>query len=268
MPHLRLICLLAFFCFPLAAHAQDLNEELLEAARKSDAERVKALLAQGANANTKSAYGVTPLGFACSRGSVEVVKVLLENGAEVNVQDTFYKTTPFGMIMMGKKANPEIMRLLIEKGAKETDQALNYAITNNHLDLAKTALAKGAFKQEALDKFLRVATKNNRAEIVALLKTAGAKELLEFKVDAETLKKYEGTFKNPQFTLNFKIKDGRLIVLSDGFESPLLPLKEHIFEVERANGLTAIFTLEGDQVTGLKWQHPNGEMILQKGNAK
>ncbi|HEX4947609.1 MAG TPA: ankyrin repeat domain-containing protein [Blastocatellia bacterium] len=266
MLKLRVICLLLIL--PLFAYAQDANEELLEAARKSDVEKVKALLAKGANVNAKSPYGVTPLGFACSRGSVEVVKVLLDHGAEVNVTDTFYRTTPFGMVTMGKKANPEIMRMLIEKGAKETDQALNYAITNNHPELAKTALAKGTFKQEVLDKALRNALKSNRTDIIAMLKNAGAKELPEFKVDAETLKKYEGAFKNPQFTLNFKVKDDKLTVTSDGFESPLLPLKEHTFEVERANGIVVTFTLEANQVTSLSWKTANGEVVLKKGDAK
>lgn len=262
----RVICLLLFL--PLLAFAQDVNEELLEAARKSDAEKVKALLAKGANVNAKSPYGVTPLGFACSRGSVEVVKVLLDNGAEVNVTDTFYKTTPFGMIMMGKKANPEIMLLLLEKGAKETDQAMNYAINNNHPVLAKTALAKGTFKQEALDKYLRVASKKGQPEIVEALKAAGAKELAEYKVDAETLKLYEGTFKGPQLSLNFKVKDNQLIVSSDGFESALLPLRQHTFEVERANSITVTFKLEADKVISLSWKTPNGEFAAQKGDAK
>jgi hypothetical protein len=262
----RVICLLLLL--PLLAYAQDANEELLEAARKSDVERVKALLAKGANVNAKSPYGVTPLGFACSRGSVEVVKVLLDNGAEVNVTDTFYRTTPFGMVTMGKKPNAEIMRLLIEKGAKETDQALNYAITNNHPELAKTALAKGTFKQEVLDKALRNATKANRAEMVEMLKKAGAKELVEFKVDAETLKLYEGTFKSPQFSLSFNVKENQLIVTSDGFESTLLPLKQHTFEVERANGIVVTFKLEADKVVSLSWKTANGEFVAQKGDAK
>lgn len=268
MTNLRVIFLLLCLSFPLVAHAQDANEELLEAARKSDVERAKTLLAKGANVNAKSEYGVTPLGFACSRGSVEMVKLLLDNGAEVNVQDTFYKATPYGMMSIGKKSNPEIMRLLIEKGARETDQALNYAITNNHPELAKTALAKGKFQQDALDKALRTATKSNRVEIMELLKSAGAKEWVEYKVDAETLKLYEGTFKSPQFTLNFKVADGKLTVARDSFESPLLPLRQHTFEVEKANNITVIFKLEADKVVGLNWKTANSEVVLQKGDAK
>lgn len=264
---LRRVCAL-LLCLPLLAFAQDNNEELLDAARNGEMEKVKALLAKGANVNAKSPYGVTPLGFACSRGNVEMVKLLLDNGAEVNVTDTFYKTTPFNMMAMGKKQNPEIMRMLIEKGAKETEQGLSYAIANNHPELAKAALAKGKFRQEVLDKALRTATKSQRADIAEMLKATGAKETVEYKVEAAALKLYEGTFKNPQMTLSFSLKEDRLTVKSDGFESPLLPLKQHVFEVERSNAILVTFKVEGDKVVGLAWKAANGEMTLQKGDTK
>ena len=83
--------LLLFFLSPTArAGAEDLNEELLIAARKSDALAVKALLAKGADVNAKTSYGVTALSFAADRGSLEIVKSLLEHGADVNATDTFY----------------------------------------------------------------------------------------------------------------------------------------------------------------------------------
>ena len=261
----RVICLLLFL--PLLAFAQDVNDELLEAARKSDVEKVRALLAKGANVNAKSPYGVTPLGFACSRGSVEIVKLLLENGAEVNVTDTFYRTTPFGMVTMGKNAKPEIMQMLLEKGAKEADQAMSYAINNNHPSLTKVALAKGNFKQEALDKYLRAALKKAQPENVEALKAAGAIELPEFKIEAEALKKYEGTFKGDGLTAVFQVKEGKLTGLANGQELSVLPLKLHIFENAEA-GVTVTFTVDGEKITGVALKFPNQQMSLKKEEAK
>ena len=265
MPKLLLLCLLAVL-LPFAATAQDLNEELLAAARKSDVEKVKALLAKGADVNAKSPYGATPLFFACDRGSVEVVRVLLENGADANVRDKFYGATPLGWAL--GKGKPEIIRLLLEKGAKETDQAMNFAVNGNHVEVARAALAKGGFKQEALDKYLAIATRKGNTEIAELLRGAGAKPMAEFRVDAETLKLYEGTFKNENFTLTFKVKDGKLLVASNGFDSEMIPLRQHTFEVEQANGITVIFNLEGDRVISLNWKTANGEAVLKKGDAK
>lgn len=265
MPKLLLLCLLAVL-LPFAVAAQGLNEELLAAARKSDVEKVKALLAKGADVNAKSPYGATPLFFACDRGSVEVVRALLESGADANVRDKFYGATPLGWAL--SKGKPEIIRLLVEKGAKETDQAMNFAVNGNHLEVAKAALAKGGFKQEALDKFLAAATRKGHAEIIELLKGAGAKPTAEFRVDAETLKLYEGAYKNENLTLTFKIKDGKLLVASPGFDSEMIPIRQHTFEVEQADGVTVIFKLEGDRVVSLSWKTSNGETVLKKGETK
>lgn len=263
---LRRVCAL-LLCLPLLAFAQDNNEELLDAARNGEMEKVKALLAKGANVNAKSPYGVTPLGFACSRGNVEMVKLLLDNGAEVNVTDTFYKTTPFNMMAMGKKQNPEIMRMLIEKGAKETTQAINFAINNNHLVLAQTVLAKARFNQDDLDKYLRVAHKKGQKEIAEALKAAGAKEWPAFKIEPEALKKYEGTFKGDNLTAVFQVKDGTLMASANGDTSALLPLKLHLFE-DVDDGILVTFTLEGDNVTGVALKFPNRLMNLKKEMAK
>ncbi len=224
----RVICLLALLSVCCAVAAQDMNEDLLEAARKSDAAKVKDLLAKGANVNAKSPYGATPLFFACDRGSVEVVKVLLEHGADVNVQDTFYRATPLAWAL--NKGKPEIIKLLVEGGAKGLDQAMNFAVNGNHLEVAKVTLAKADFNQETLDKYLRAANKKGQKEIVEALKAAGAKELPEFKIEAEALKRYEGTFKGDNLTAVFKMKEGTLIVSANGDDSVLLPLKLHTFE--------------------------------------
>lgn len=266
MLNLRAVCLLFVFSLPLTALAQDINEELLAAARKSDIVKVKELLAKGANVNAKSPYGATPLFFACDRGNVEVIKILLESGADANIQDTFYHATPLGWAM--NKGKPEIIKLLVEAGAKDLNQAMNFAINGNHLELVKVTLAKATFKQDDLDKYLRAANKKGQKEIAESLKAAGAKELTEIKLDPETLKMYEGMYKNERFSLNFKIKDGKLTVSSDGFESAVTPLRQHTFEVEQATGITAIFNLEGDKVVSVNWKSANGEFTLKKGEAK
>ena len=77
MPKLRFLCFLLVLLLPFSSSAQNLNDELLAATRKSDVEKVRALLAKGADVNAKSPYGATPLFFACDRSNIEVVTVLL-----------------------------------------------------------------------------------------------------------------------------------------------------------------------------------------------
>ena len=59
-----------------------LDQALLDAAIAGDAERVETLIGQGADAGAANRYDVTALSFAADRGHVDVVRVLLEAGAE------------------------------------------------------------------------------------------------------------------------------------------------------------------------------------------
>ena len=67
---------------------------LLEAARQGDRAKVEALLNEGADIDSRSRYGATPLFFAADRGHLDLVRLLVERGAELDIEDTFYRTSP------------------------------------------------------------------------------------------------------------------------------------------------------------------------------
>src|SRR5215475_5035596 len=227
---------------PVMAFAQNLNDDLIAAARKSDVEAVKGLLAKGADPNAKSPYGATPLFFACDRGNLEIVKLLVERGADVNVRDTFYKST-----------------------------AVGWAVSKNHVDIVKLLLEIGGFKPEEMTDFLTMAERNKKVDIAEILKKAGAqpKPKIEYKIDQERLSFYEGRFKGEQFELSVKIKDGKLTcAIERDFESALNPVGEHAFDVERTGGAIITFKVEENKVTGLSWKNAGREIVLKKMEAK
>ena len=61
-------------------------EQFQDAARKGDAATVNKLLDEGVDVNTKFRYNATALFYACDHGHLEVVKVLLDHGADMTHQ--------------------------------------------------------------------------------------------------------------------------------------------------------------------------------------
>ncbi len=264
------VLLLLFSLFPVAALAQNLNEDLIAAARKSDVEAVKELLAKGADPNARTRYGATPLFFACDRGNLEIVKLLIERGADVNAKDTFYNSTAVGWAV--SKNHVAIVKLLLEKGANSKQIVMRSAIGGAKPEIVKMLLEMGGFTSEEMTDFLAMAERSKQAEIVETLKKAGAqpKPKVEYKVEPEKLALYEGRFKGEQFEMVVKIKDGKLTCsIEKQFESALNPVGERAFDVEQAGGaVTATFIVEENKVTGLRWKYPGGEIVLKKMEAK
>jgi ankyrin repeat protein len=93
--------------------AEKLRPDLFLAIGRQDADAVKALLAQGADPNARNTIQMTALMIAAKTGSVEVVNALLAAGAEVNAPSPFGSALTFA----GFDSKPEMMRLLLDKGA-------------------------------------------------------------------------------------------------------------------------------------------------------
>ena len=70
------------------------GESLRQAARDGKLENVKSALSAGVDVDATTEYGTTALFFACDRGHQDIVDFLLNNGANPNAKDTFYKATP------------------------------------------------------------------------------------------------------------------------------------------------------------------------------
>ena len=125
------------------------DKSLLDAFTDNNFERMKSAITSGANVNVKDMIGWPLLNKAVFKNKTEVVKILLENGADVNAksEDGF---TPLMMAF----GNIEIMTLLLELGADvnaKTKNGMtslmigikNYSVHEN-FDGIKLLLEKGA----------------------------------------------------------------------------------------------------------------------------
>src|SRR4029078_3773837 len=80
-------------------------------------EKVELLLAGGAKVDAKSKMGRTPLIIAAATpGNVETVKLLLARGANVNDQDQFGDTC---LTSAAKRGDAEMVKTLVEAGAND-----------------------------------------------------------------------------------------------------------------------------------------------------
>jgi hypothetical protein len=178
-----------------AGWADDLTDDLLAASRKGDVAQVKALLDKGANVNSKSPYGSTPLFFACDRGHVEVVKLLIDRGADINVEDTFYHANALSWAV--QKNRFEIVKLLLDRGAKSPGDVVLAGAQTATPELIKIGLDKGPIPKATLSDALVAATRSKNEQTIAMLKAAGAvppEPVKTVELEPAILQGYAGTF--------------------------------------------------------------------------
>jgi ankyrin repeat protein len=244
------------FALAFSTLAQDNNEAFFAAARKGDVAAVKAFLDKGVDVNAKTQYGATALAYACDKGHTELVKLLLERGANPNVRDTFYNATP--MSWAAPKGYVEIVKLLVEKGATEKGDALNVGVEKGSVELVKLVLDKGDVAAGTLTKALTKAEEAKQAEIVDLLKKAGAKPFE--KLSEEQLKSYAGFYKNEQLgDFNFAVKDGKLTAkFNTQSWLTLGAVNQTTFTVIEFDGITLIFAMEADKAKSVTLKQNGG----------
>ena len=262
----RIALLCALLLLPSAALAQDpkqaLNEQLYEAVRKGDLAAVKSLLDKGADANAKFRYGATVLFKAAERGHAEIAKLLIERGVDVNVRDTFYQAT--AMYWALDKGHVGVVRAILEKDPSSVDDVLMNGARGGNVEMLRVALDRGGAKPETLTTALVAATKENKADIIEMLKKAGAQPPPE--VDAATLQTYVGKYKAEQgLEVTFSVKEGQLYGTATGQPTlTFISVDKTTFRPMEFDGLTITFNVEGDKVTGFTFKQGSTTMLLKK----
>lgn len=102
-----------------ASGKQKLDQQLLVLVRQESDnvsfEKVKKLLELGANVNSRSKDGSTPLMYAARSGLVDVCKLLIECGADSNAQNSL-GVTPLMKAVLSESV--ELCKVLLEHGAQ------------------------------------------------------------------------------------------------------------------------------------------------------
>jgi uncharacterized protein len=150
---------------------------LMKAVKNNDVALVKELIKQDVNVNELDANQDAPLIMAAYKGYTDIVKLLLEAGADVAVVDPGMKATaPHAAAYAG---NAEAAQLLIEykidmdkQGPYNGYTALHDAVWQNNVETAKILIEAGAnlhIKSNTGETALDLAKSRNYEKIVALI---------------------------------------------------------------------------------------------------
>lgn len=172
--------LLAFNGVREMAAKRKLNNELVAAVYHRNTLPAKLLLARGAEPNTKGPKGVMPLSWAASYGDLELMKALLDAGADPICRGGWLPA----LQMAVDHGNADAVDLLLERGADPNYEnrnspgswALVIAVEGGKTRIVKALLRAGA-DPNTLDHstpLLAVARKKKSELIVAALLAAGA----------------------------------------------------------------------------------------------
>jgi uncharacterized protein len=150
---------------------------LMQAINKNDINRVQKLIQQGVNVNELDANQDAPLVMAAYKGYTEIVKLLLEAGADIAAVDPDMKATALHAAAYAGRT--EAAKLLIaykididKQGPYNGYTALHDAIWQNNIETAKVLIeAKANVKIKSKDGQtpLELARARNRKEIIALI---------------------------------------------------------------------------------------------------
>lgn len=180
------------------------NDDFIEAAKRSDLAAVKSLLARGANINARENVGLTAsigasgqlnsdkangnvgytaLIIASENGDKEIVQFLLAKGAAVNTVEGIFGDT--ALIKAAWANQKEVVQMLLAKGAVVNARAYNGntalmgAAASGDKEVVQLLLAKGAsvnLKGKDGKTALTHAVESDQKDVADFLRAHGAKE--------------------------------------------------------------------------------------------
>ena len=259
------------------ALAQD-AQALFAAVQDSDLAAVRAALDAGTDVDAVNDYGSTALFFAADRGSAEITRLLLERGADPNAEDTFYGATPLVWAMSNGHA--DIAVILLQHGSDGVGGVLLQSLRGGDTDTALAAIATGPLPSRVRDQALELAEQGDHEELLEALRSAevvDAPAPAPFELDASTLPRYEGMYRNERVGVMVEIvaRDDTLVVTRDGNETIFEATGPNAFAA--ANGARFTFggrggsiefarLIDGEENIGLGPVDPEEAELIRRGN--
>ena len=164
----------------IVANAQ--GQDIFDAIKNNDLRTIRSIIESDPKIiNVKNLNGWTPLYQACQNDvQIDMLKYLIENGADVNISDNFGFSPLHSLAVIGYGGG---VALLLSNNADVNLKSFNkttpfhFACHNGHVNIVKLMLAHGAdvsAKNSDGDTPLNFASKSGSREILDLLLDSGA----------------------------------------------------------------------------------------------
>src|SRR5687767_11327812 len=128
--------------------SNSLDETLLNAALVNDFRGVTQAVERGANVNAKARYNMTALLYAARNANLEMVKFLIDRGADIAVEEVYYGRSAFRTAVAGGQI--EMVRYLLEKAAPAGPEILPFVLQRKDFELLRSALSRAKIPDSLL----------------------------------------------------------------------------------------------------------------------
>lgn len=203
----------------LLFQAAQSGDALLDAARDGDVAEARRLLDAGVDVNFGNRYQATALFFAADKGDLEMVRLLVERGARLDVRDTFYQMSAIARALSND--HRDVALYLLERNPGDADGVLATAMRSDDAELARAALASGGVTREAYDEARATSSGELRSVIDASPRPAPSSA--RWNPAREELEALVGRYQNETTDVAAEVAlDGeRLVFREDGATRPL-----------------------------------------------
>ena len=248
MSFLSLILLVMALQAPAANSTAD--TALLDAAQQNDLSAVTRALQQGARVNAKTRYDATALMLGAMNGNIEIVRLLIERGADMNVRDTFYGFTPMAAAMMNGRA--DVIRFLVEQGSPETLNALALALQTKNIPLLSAVLASKQISDKTVAAthawLVKTGSPEMAAAVQAVATSRGITSNLIVTLPPAALQPLVGMYTGPnaQQTFVVALTDGQLTLTQGGVIAMLFATSPTTFVSPQRANAELTFERKGD----------------------
>jgi ankyrin repeat protein len=237
------------------------NVPLVEAVLNNDLKAVTSVLAQGADANVKSNVGVPVLLVAIRRESAAMVEALLKRGANPNVRDV---DTDWTALLLAACGRVDIVKLLLAAGADVNATCrmdnnllrgmtpLMFAALDGDEELAQVLIEKGADVSAkapngstALSLAKEIAPKNHQGVIRKLEEAARKPAAAPASPKADQLPDDDALVMSPRMRITAKTSVGTIAITAVDQQTRSYSWDAETFAVERLPAKVRFFGEDG-----------------------